>query len=236
MCTISYYPSEDGFIMTQNRDESPKRGVSGLALEAGILFPKDIESSGTWIATDALGRVISLMNGAFIPHEPSQLIMKSRGSIISDLLKQDDIIATVLNMNLADVEPFTLLIAETGSLQCVRWDGQEKHIDTLDHKEPHFWSSSMLYPPVWQERRKIWFMAWLDGRMEVSASDLRWFHNYGGEGDRLYDLIMDRGTVCTTSITQVNVTSKSAIMRFKDLSTCIVEEKRLQVSQQELAR
>jgi hypothetical protein len=235
MCTISYYPTEQGFIMTQNRDESPKRGVSGLSLESGLLFPKDVESSGTWIGVDLRGRVISLMNGAFVPHEPPLVAMKSRGSIIPELLKQNDLISSVLSMDLTEVEPFTLLISEQGSLQCLRWDSQEKHLDRLDHTEPHFWSSTMLYPSIWQERRKIWFLAWLDGRVEVSASDLRWFHNHGGEGDRFYDLIMDRGKVRTTSITQVNVNSKNAAMRFKNLSTCLVEEKRLQVSQQELA-
>jgi hypothetical protein len=43
-------------------------------------------------------------------------------------------------------------------------------------------------------------------------------------GERYYDLIMDRGQVRTTSITQVSVGESRARIRYKDLSTCLVEE------------
>ena len=75
-------------------------------------------------------------------------------------------------------------------------------------------------------------MSWLNGREAVDSSDLRWFHNHGGEGDPAYDLVMDRGDVCTTSITQVTTGKKNVVMRFTDLSTCLVEEKKIPLAKE----
>lgn len=179
-----------------------------------------------------MGRVISLMNGAFEPHAMPVTKGKSRGLLIPMLLKQRDVVDFLWSMELLAFEPFTLVIAINGELQCMRWDGKLKAFETLNHAVPHLWSSSMLYSSIHQERRRLWYMSWLNGREAVDSSDLRWFHNHGGEGDPAYDLVMDRGDVCTTSITQVTTGKKNVVMRFTDLSTCLVEEKKIPLAKE----
>src|SRR4051812_22764348 len=73
MCTVTYLPLKEGFIITSNRDERLVRKpadapqiISGL--NTRILFPRDGEAGGTWIATSENNRTVCLLNGAFVPH------------------------------------------------------------------------------------------------------------------------------------------------------------------------
>jgi len=167
------------------------------------------------------------MNGAFKAHTAVAEPRASRGTIIPRIMQSADLISEVLSLDLEGIEPFTLILADESSLHCFRWDAIDKHLETLDHTIPHIWSSPSLYSDEWQERRKIWFGQWLDAINDIDSSDLRWFHNHGGEGNESNDLIMDRGHVRTTSITQLKKSGNDWLMRFTDLSTCLVEERRI---------
>src|SRR4051812_5816730 len=93
MCTVTYLPkSKDSFILTSSRDEKPLRKIArppsihkrGKQL---ILFPKDPQGGGTWIAVSESGQTICLLNGAFDKHIPEPPYRKSRGIVALDALQ-----------------------------------------------------------------------------------------------------------------------------------------------------
>ena len=86
MCTVSFLPLENGFILTSNRDERAlrKKAIfpSYQESKAGtVIFPQDGEAGGTWFAT-ADTRMICLLNGAFKSHEKQPPYRHSRGKVV----------------------------------------------------------------------------------------------------------------------------------------------------------
>lgn len=224
MCTISYHLTSTGFILTQNRDESPLRNTQEMHYEGSVYYPIDPVSKGTWIALHEKGMVCSLMNWTPHPALFPKVPELSRGTLIPTLMEETNPLDALISKRLDAYASFKLILASKGKLSSFIWDGATKKIEELDPGIPHLWSSASLYPREWQEKRKEWFKDWLRGRESVNTSEVSWFHNHGGIGNRYYDLVMDRGEVKTTSITQVSVEESRARIRYKDLSTCLVEE------------
>src|SRR5688500_18696780 len=88
MCTLTYIPLKDGFLFTSNRDERRLRAPA-LPPEVyrvhgkDILFPKDGEAGGSWVASsDSLQ--LCLLNGAFERHIPNPPYRLSRGIVLLD--------------------------------------------------------------------------------------------------------------------------------------------------------
>jgi len=82
MCTVTYLPLKKGFILTSNRDERLLRKPSTvpqiqLINKVAVLFPRDMEANGTWMATAQNGRSVCLLNGAFEPHHHNPLTEKA---------------------------------------------------------------------------------------------------------------------------------------------------------------
>jgi hypothetical protein len=224
MCTVSYHLTPSGFVITQNRDESPLRDTHELQSEGSVYYPIDPVSKGTWIAVNDKGVVCSLMNWTAHPALPPKTAIISRGTLIPHLINDASPLDSLMSMALEPYAPFKMLVAQESRLSSMIWDGVTKKVEALDPTIPHIWSSASLYPREWQDKRKEWFHNWLERMGTVNTTELLWFHNHGGVGERYYDLIMDRGEVRTTSITQVSVGESRARIRYKDLSTCLVEE------------
>ena len=60
MCTVTYLPWRDGFILTHNRDEAPTRSPWYIVREKRkndtLIFPKDIKAGGAgWPPRAAAG-------------------------------------------------------------------------------------------------------------------------------------------------------------------------------------
>ena len=128
MCTVSYIPKSEGYIVTFNRDEAPDRTAeppkkrilkNGLVLTA----PKDLLKGGTWIAIDANGRTACLLNGGFAKHIRKNEYRKSRGYLVIDAFEAANFNAFLANLFLEDMEPFTLLLFEPKLVQQLVWDG-----------------------------------------------------------------------------------------------------------------
>ncbi|HOY96995.1 MAG TPA: NRDE family protein [Catalimonadaceae bacterium] len=221
MCTVTYLPLDEGFILTSNRDERlvrsqteiPKRyDLSGQT----IFFPKDKESTGTWIATSAQGLSLCLLNGAFEKHESKPPYRKSRGLVLLEFFKYrfaDDFLA---NFDLNGIEPFTLIIAceqtPTPYLYELRWDGENSHLKPLDPAEAHIWSSATLYTKQVQEEREMWFKKWLQENSIFTQEAILFFHHFAGRDDHQNALVMtrdnDRQTISITSVLQSGASRK----------------------------
>jgi hypothetical protein len=224
MCTVTYVPFENGdFILTSSRDvpfsrkpaHPPKTEIQdGIAVH----FPKDGEAGGSWIGYSSRERLICLLNGGFEDHQSRESYRKSRGHIVIELLKAEDINKGLKEIDLVDIEPFTLVIVEWDfkvfAFEFV-WDGRRKHFRILPN-EPQIWSSSTLYSDVIKAKREEWFEAWRNDK-EMNRENLMAFHLTAGEGDPKTDVLMHRKGGGTVSITSVLKSGHTIDMDYKPI-------------------
>ena len=152
MCTVTYISKDKGgFIFTSNRDEAPKRSATGLVLKKQngkqILYPKDPQANGTWIAVSGMGQLVCILNGAFVKHKHRPPYRLSRGIMALDFFNYDSLIHFYHAFDFKGIEPFTMIVFDDGKLYEVRWDETEKYIKQKDDSKNHIWASCTLYPP-----------------------------------------------------------------------------------------
>ena len=208
MCTVSYLPTgENQFILSSNRDETPKRQPEGIFYNAekGLYYPKEPSQGGTWIAVAENNRVLCLLNGAFTKHKHQPPYKRSRGLVVLDFFDYSTTKRFCEAYDFEGIEPFTLVIFDNGALFGLRWDGKSTDLKILDPQLPNIWSSSTLYPDAIKQLRKDWFAEWLSKHHRYSPEDILYFHQHAGIGDPENDLIMSRydGKLCTVSHTQI---------------------------------
>ncbi|REJ80956.1 MAG: hypothetical protein DWQ44_05000 [Bacteroidetes bacterium] len=234
MCTLTYFPKGQGdYIITSNRDESPlRKPAAAPALykigDASVLFPKDLEANGTWIATSG-SFTVCLMNGAFAPHEREESYRKSRGLVLLDFFKFRNADKFLDEYDFSGIEPFTMIIAESSAevfLYEARWDGNKIHKGTTDSHSPQIWSSASLYTQDVIEERQQWFNKFLKSHWEYNRSEIMDFHYFGGKGNTETALLMNReNKVRTVSITCVEKRGNRVIMTYRDvLKSSVFEE------------
>jgi hypothetical protein len=231
MCTVTIIPKgKDDFILTSNRDESPDRVSTSPDIynvdDVKMLFPKDELSGGTWIGVSEKERLVCLLNGGFVLHKRDSVYRKSRGVVAKDFMACHNLEQEVKTYDFNNIEPFAMVIADW-SLDLrffeLVWDGKKVHFTKLP-LEPRIWSSSTLYSEAMKEERADWFEAFKDNN-ELDENTLLQFHKTAGNYNLDYGVIMNRGFVKTTSITQVVKTNDTVDMRYEDLHTKTISHK-----------
>ena len=222
MCTVTFIPSKHTVFLTSNRDEKDRRSPAlapalHTADSGKVMFPKDADAGGTWIAAHENGNAIVFLNGAFTAHTPSPPYRRSRGLVLTDLIGHVEPFTAFLNIDLHNIEPFTAIIWTDNRLYECRWDGTKKHSTEVDNSIPHIWSSVTLYDPNVIAKRKKWFKEWLVKKQDKTQNDILAFHQFTGDGDSHNDLKMNRGQVYTVSITSLSLSRDHALMRYLDL-------------------
>lgn len=223
MCTVTFIPSPEKIFFTSNRDEKSLRSdaipPATYELTSGkIIFPKDTDAGGTWIAAHENGNAIVLLNGALQRHIPAPPYRKSRGLILIDLIDNITPYNSFRAVNLNNIEPFTAILWDDNHLFECRWDGKQKHSYQLDGTKPHIWSSVTLYDDKVISKRTEWFKKWLKSNVNPSQENILNFHQFTGDGDSSNDLRMDRdGEVFTVSITSLTMDDDFAHIHYVDL-------------------
>jgi len=222
MCTVSFVAANDKIIITSNRDEAVLRPAlkpaEYIVNGRKILFPKDPQAGGTWFATNEKSDVIVLLNGAAEKHKHLFTYRKSRGLIVLDLISSESAIQTWSEIDLDNIEPFTLVLFESGKLYQLRWDFSEKETVVLNTAKNYVWSSSTLYPNEIREKRSQWFYSFLETKSDVNENEMFNFHRYTEDKNPENGLVIDRdGQLKTLSITQAVIENKSLKMMHFDL-------------------
>lgn len=233
MCTVTYIPVKDAIYLTSNRDEKNWR-ASALPPTINdfgsgrVLFPKDGDAGGTWIAAHENGNVVIFLNGGLYAHTPQPPYRKSRGLILLDLIDHTTPYNCFLAINLNNIEPFTAIILDNGNLFECRWDGEKKHSKDLDGTVPHIWSSVTLYNEEIIAKRTNWFNNWLEENTSPTQEDILHFHQFTGDGDSHNDLKMNRdGKVFTVSVTSIDINDAALGMKYLDLQNNTSHNERL---------
>ncbi|MEO8147531.1 MAG: NRDE family protein [Bacteroidia bacterium] len=228
MCTVTFLPlNNSDFVLTSNRDEQTirKPALSPTIYNVHnslLVFPKDLQAEGTWIATSGIQFTLCLLNGAFKKHERKGSYRKSRGLMLLDFFKYNNVNAFLNGYDFNDIEPFTLLILNTGGrhpqLTEVRWDGEIIYPKEIDTTVPHIWSSATLYNKETIAARENWFTEFLSKQTTYNENTVLDFHHFGGNGDRGNSLVMNRDNVVrTVSITSIARKNNLTNMIYKDV-------------------
>lgn len=225
MCTLSFVNAGNKIIITSNRDEQ----VSRPALppewytinNKTLLFPKDPRAGGTWFASDDKGNTAVLLNGAKYRHiiKVNAAYKRSRGLILLDILSNTSPYNYWQEINLDNIEPFTLVLYIKGQLYQLRWDGLLKDTAVLNTAQSYIWSSSTLYSNDIIVKREQLFSGFLHTNKMPDENDLFNFHAKATEDDPENGFIINRGNILKTlSITQNIIQDNTAAMRYHDLS------------------
>lgn len=208
MCTVSYIPLAQGYLLTSSRDEYHLRETlpPRTYLHAGkkLIYPKDKRSGGTWIAGCNDETVACLLNGAFEKHEKKSTQVLSRGIMFLESLLHEELEGFLENFDFGKVEPFTLLMMKTNTFYELKWDGSDTFLSKLDKKKPNIWSSPTLYTPEQRIEREKWFYQWISEKSSYPDFDIMGFHNHRHGEDQTSDILMSRSNgMQTVSITQI---------------------------------
>lgn len=223
MCTVSFIPVRDNFVITSNRDEKTSRKNAIRPQQTiykgqKLFFPKDGDAGGTWIVMKENGDAAVLLNGAFICHTAEPPYRMSRGIVLLDIFSTERPSVTFTKIDLADIEPFTLVLLENNCLYEFRWDGTEKYCRQLSINRSYIWSSATLYDGFIVKKREQWFASFLNNHPTPTQQDVINFHRFTGDGDKQNDLMMTRdGMYSTVSITSILLTKDRASMKYIDI-------------------
>lgn len=184
MCTVSYIPNSEGFILTSTRDEVIHRETFSPSFYQisgrNLIFPKDKISQGTWIASDGDQLSVCLLNGAWSNHQKQEGYRMSRGLIPLKAFDYPSFEIFSGEFDFYRIEPFTLIgVEESASkvnLMELRWDGEATSFRHLDVTTSHLWSSFTLYPPHVQEKRNRLFEKFQKTSDPISGEMIRQFH------------------------------------------------------------
>jgi len=227
MCTVSFVRVNDAVIITSNRDEHIQRENAAAPdlhqlQNKKVIFPKDAKAGGTWFAAANNGIVAVLLNGAFKKHISKPPYRKSRGLILLEIIEADEPFSFFKTIGLNNIEPFTIVLYQPGSLHELRWDGNNKHEKVLDINGNYIWSSSTLYTDEVIGYRKDLFDRFIHSTAEITSQTIHDFHA-SNNGDKENGFVISRQTgMRTFSITQAVVQNNTVNFLHEDL----LQEKR----------
>ncbi len=218
MCTVTYIPTESGYILTSNRDEKKTRGIAIAPKQYGeIFYPKDTDKGGSWIVSKKNGDSVCLLNGGFAKHVPQNNYSKSRGLLLLEIAMADSMISYIDSLNLSTIEPFTLVVIEKNNAYEIRWDGVEIYKIILE-KKPYIWSSVTLYSNAIIVKRQQWFVQWLRNSKEFVQNNSIAFHKTAGDGNIHNNVLMNReNEVYTVSITSIEKKEKEVVLYYENV-------------------
>lgn len=222
MCTATWWGGHEGYALRFNRDEQKRRAralppqcieVDGMA----VLAPSDPDGGGTWIAVNACGLSLALLNyyEATPPEPPAQV--RSRGLLVRELSALCDVKAiekALCVQKLAIYRPFYLLAMERGRKvpACFRWDG----FDLCGPYEPQvpLTTSSCQTEAVVVAR--CMFYAEHCERQEAEPEVFEAYHQWRDPERSETSVCMERTDARTVSFTHLEVGSDEAVMHYRE--------------------
>jgi len=183
-----------------------------------LIFPRDADAGGSWIAMHENGNAAVLLNGAFEKHISNPPYRKSRGVIFIKMLSVKKPVENLQLMDLKGIEPFTIIVLDNNILFECTWDGKICCCKQLEKEKPHIWSSVTLYEKEIVEKRERWFAQFLHQHPVPNRDEILHFHRFAGDEDAANNLKMNRnGVYSTVSVTAMAVYQNKGSMKYLDL-------------------
>ncbi len=211
MCTVSWLPGPTGYTLCFNRDERFTRAPGGPPAiqdsgEIPFIAPRDGDFGGTWLAANACGLTLGILNRYRVADYAPPAAPRSRGLLPLALAAQPtaaDAIVALAGMDLGAFQPFTLVVAEAGApARLAAWDGRALEVSL--HAEPGLilTSSSVTEPEVAESRRALF-----RSLVEVTVDALETLHRSHLPERGRRSVCMHREDAETQSFSEVRVTA-----------------------------
>jgi hypothetical protein len=231
MCTISFIPNKNGYLLAMNRDELKSRASAippslHQSNSISLLYPQE-PSGGTWIAVNSRGILLALMN-ANTP-EGSTLPAKSvsRGEIIPALLckytgvEMDQALRV---LPLTGMHPFRLfgIFALTHEIEQWAWDGRRLTSRKHDWVRNHWFSSSRSDSRAASERVRVCEMSWHED-IPDTRDWIRSLHSSHIPEAGPFSICVHREDAATVSYTEVDCGATEVRMSYRPGYPCLNE-------------
>ncbi len=225
MCTLSFSPGRDDYIVAMNRDELLTRGIAeppAIRSHQGvnIIYPLDV-SGGTWIAVNGGGATWALLNwdiGARASKE------RSRGEVVLQVAGMRTLVdadAGISGTALLGVDPFRLIGISAQDRQVLEWRWSGADIETIKHPwERHHWFSSGKSDELAAEHRGQVFTAAAQDSDVGTLNWLRRIHSSHKPDRGAYSVCVHREDAATVSYTEVQVLPNTVKMSYRAGSPC----------------
>lgn len=222
MCTITYIPTSDGFIATQNRDESPLRSEALFPLtrevnHQKIWFPKDPDGLGSWFVSSKT-MTVGIMNGAYHPDKKEGDYRHSRGLIPIHFFDYKGPKEFTQLYPFKGLEAFTMVIMANTGVHVVDWDEEKLHFSEYS-RAPLIFQSKPLYPSPQNQMRQKLFEDFIQTKPDTEIID---FHKLKFKTQPEMDICIDRQVVKTVSISQRTLSHQSNTLLYAPTKTLFV--------------
>jgi len=186
------------------------------------IFPCEPDG-GTWIAANAAGVCLALINWHTIKREPSNAVA-SRGLVVqtlADAASAEEIAKQLTNLPLKSLRPFRLITIIPFSKKVIewRWDLIRLSKHNRPWKLQHWFSSGLDEPAAEKERAKTCATS-LRLTSRAGLAWLRRLHRSHLPKRGPFSICMHRPDAATVSYTEVVVSGHRTTMRYKPGPTC----------------
>ena len=233
MCTVTWSRNPDGLTLLMNRDELWSRGAAEPPRELDrdgmpVLAPLDTDAGGTWIAVNAAGVVLCLLN-RYPSNEPgwqrpagagesAPSPRESRGALVlrhSSARSAAEVPVRLARADLRRYSPFTLLAIDRDTDPSLsRWDGFRLEVARA---EPPIASSSFDEQAVIAARVAT-YRAIVGA--EPTRDALRAYHRSHLPHRGPYSVCAHRDDGGSRSLTEVHVGADEIVMRYEPGAPC----------------
>jgi hypothetical protein len=224
MCTVTFVPKTDGFLLAMNRDDAYSRAETTPPLvhtldDSRALFPSEI-NGGTWIAANDSGLAFCLLNW----NRPVLAAKtRSRGEIIPAIAHATSLeqLAVLMHQVPSDgLHPFRLIAFSLPEQSIREWRVHARP-ETIDFpwEYRHWFSSGVGDDEAAKRRQKICAEA-LTQPDALSSSWVRRLHQSHGAEPGPYSICVHRETGGTLSYTEVETAATEVTMRYSPTSAC----------------
>lgn len=228
MCTLTFVPTEDGYVAGMNRDEklTRPRAVRPKRFDfprATALFPSE-NSGGTWIGCNSHGNLLALLNWNDVEPRSDGKSLRSRGVLIPELIGGGDLADTHARYAQVDVSgllPFRLVGAflRESLIMEWRWDGLRRQEFKFAWAKQHWFSSSVSDALAQRERGRACEKAEGEGSLELVS----WVRNLHRSHDPVpgpFSICVHREDAASVSYSEVRCSRKSVSMSYRSGSPC----------------
>jgi hypothetical protein len=241
MCTVSFIARKTGYALAMNRDEKLTR-VAGLPPSKKTINGRTIISpaepgGGTWIAVNDSGVTFALINWYSVKAKVKSSPV-SRGKVVNAVCSLDSpnaASATLARLPLKKINPFRLVGFFPMTQEVIEWQWDLQELARKKHRwQAQQWISSGFDEPVAERVRGGIFRRMLKDESAGSLAWLRRLHRSHSPQTGPFSTCMHRADAATVSYTEVAVSAKNSMMRFRAEAPC--KPSRLDVQQMQRRR
>ncbi|GAB4223307.1 MAG: NRDE family protein [Acidobacteriota bacterium] len=228
MCTLSWTRRDDAVVVCMNRDERRARRPARPPIVerregVRVVRPVDGDRGGTWIAANAHGLVLALLNGYRPAPEPRPPGAPSRGHLVEALAPAPTADAALARLERLDPTPYApfhlaLIPPPPEPSRLASWDGTSLALRALTDGDRPVVSSTVDPERVRAARRRVW--ARIVGAREPDAQTLERFHRSHEPERGPRSVCMHRDDARTVSFTRVTVDGDGVTMAYAGDAPC----------------